>query len=187
MKTIGIYPGTFQPADKSHYDVYKKLKAITRADTFVATTDREPSPEAPLNFGDKEQIWVRHGVPASHIVKVTTLPTDHNDDWRPKEIYSKFSSTETVAVVALNQIEASRFSKKKQQAKPPVAATDEFTQELQELYGELQESKPSEIWLDRKGNASYFQPYKGNENSLKPFEEHAYVVIMDDTKIGGKP
>ena len=42
-----------------------------------------------------------------------------------------------------------------------------------------------EVWLDSKGSLLYYQPYKGNEHSLRPFEEHAYIVILDDTKIQG--
>ena len=70
MKTIGIYPGNFQPPTRAHLEVYKKLKQVVGPDTFVVTTDRTPTAEAPLNFGDKEQIWVRQGVPASHIRKL---------------------------------------------------------------------------------------------------------------------
>ena len=37
MKKIGIYPGTFQPADRSHFEVYKKLKSMVGGnDAFVA-------------------------------------------------------------------------------------------------------------------------------------------------------
>jgi hypothetical protein len=98
MKTIGIYPGNFQPAHRGHLHVYKKLKQLVGPETFIATTSKTPTPEAPLNFGEKENIWVRHGVPASHVVKV--------EDWHhPNEIFQKFSPKHTSAIFVLNQKE----------------------------------------------------------------------------------
>ena len=95
MKTIGIYYGNFQPPTKAHLQAYKKLRAVSGADTFIITTDRTPTPEAPLNIGDKEQIWVRQGVPSNHIFNV--------QDWKkPQEIFGNFSDTQTKAVFALN-------------------------------------------------------------------------------------
>lgn len=212
MKKIGIYPGNFQPADKSHFEVYKKLKSMVGGnDAFIVTTDREPIPEAPLNFGDKEQIWVRHGVPASHIIKVQSLPSDDiekAEEWRPQEIYHKFSSKHTVAIIVLNPKEVELFSRRKGKTNSFSDGMSAGTrQELKEIYEELStpisdepEEDPDvsfekknksheelhrEIWLNSKGEASYFQPYKTNENVLRPFEEHAYIVVMDDTKIEG--
>lgn len=191
MKKIGIYPGTFQPADKSHYEVYKKLKSIVGADAFVATTDREPVPEAPLNFGDKQQILVRHGVPASHIIKVKSLPVNNKEEWRPQEIYQTFPENQTAVIIVLNPREAALFSaRKKQNTTAYDAMSSGIRQELQEIYNELQqertgESPTQEIWLDSKGSPSYFQPYDAKNQELSPLSEHAYIVVMDDTKIQG--
>jgi hypothetical protein len=44
-----------------------------------------------------------------------------------------------------------------------------------------------ETWLNTDGSLQYFQPYKGNERMLKPFNEHAYIVVLDDSRIQGKP
>ena len=219
MKKIGIYPGTFQPADRSHYEVYKKLKALVGGnDAFIATTDREPIPEAPLNFGDKEQIWVRHGVPASHIIKTQSLPSDDiekAEDWRPQDIYHKFSAKHTVVIIALNPKEAELFSRRKGKTNASSVGMSAGTiKELKKIYEELSspnstvdvsdepeedpdssfekknkshEELHKEIWLNSKGEPSYFQPYKSNESVLRPLEEHAYIVIMDDTKIQGHP
>ncbi len=95
MKTIGIYPGNFQPPHKGHYATYKKLRQVAGSDTFVITTDFDPTIEAALHFGDKEQILVRHGVPASHIRKVKKL-----DD--PIEVLSNFDPETTVVIYALS-------------------------------------------------------------------------------------
>ena len=206
MKKIGIYPGNFQPPVRSHYEVYKRLKSLVNDDeVFIATTDREPIVDAPLNFGDKEQIWVRHGVPSSHIIKINSLPTDDVEraqDWRPVEIYNKFSPQYTVAIIVLNEKETSVFSRRKTNVN-----SNEMGDELKEIYEELsrtqgnlsdknsspekkdepKEKVQKEVWLDSKGKPQYFQPYRTNENSLKSITEHAYIVVMDDTKIQGNP
>jgi nicotinamide mononucleotide adenylyltransferase len=155
MKKIGIYPGNFQPATKAHLEVYKRLKSIVGPDCFIVTTDREPTPDAPLNFGDKQQILVRHGVPSNHIIKVSVLPIDNIgrvNEWRPNEIFNNFSAEQTTAICVFNEKDAATF-------------------------------------LRQKGNekSKYFQPYKGNENLLRPFKEHAYVMVLDDSRIDGKP
>jgi len=216
MKKIGIYPGNFQPALISHYNVYKALKSVVGdSDVFIATTDREPSPDAPLNFGDKEQIWVRHGVPASHIIRVNSLPTDNVEnahDWKPNEIFHKFSSKHTVAIIALNSKDAELFSKIKDKVVDPEGMSagglsDKTKKELNEIYKELcpikeqtpEEEDPEdadlkntlpknrEVWLKQDGELQYFQPYKSNEHALRPFSEHVYIIIIDDTKVQGKP
>ena len=177
MKTIGIYPGNFQPPTKAHFQSYKRLKQVVGPDTFVVTTDRAPTPEAPLNIGDKEQIWVRHGVPASSIQKAR--------DWQhPDEVYHNFSADHTSAIFALNPTDANKVAKRKSRSSQlkNKSATDEVQA------GEV-EGKPTdkEVWLDSNGELNYFQPYAGNENSMKPFKDNAYVMIVDDSRIDGKP
>ena len=195
MKKIGIYPGNFQPATRAHLAVYKRLKSIVGPDSFIVTTDRDPTPDAPLNFGDKEQIWVRHGVPASHIVKVSTLPIDNigrASEWRPNEIFGNFSEEHTVAICVFNEKEAALFSKKKRKSDVgnnnsgmSVATQKEVQSVLRELLGT--EKERGESWLKSNGEPQYFQPYKGNENILRSFQEHAYVIVLDDSRIDGRP
>lgn len=156
VKVVGIYPGNFQPPHRGHLYVYKKLRQLVGPETFVVTTSKTPTPEAPLNFGEKENIWVRHGVPASHVVKV--------EDWhRPVEIFQKFSSKHTTAVFVLNQKEWDTLR----------------------IHVSTVENKP--VWNDNNNKPSYFQPYRGNESTMKSFEIHGYVQIMDDNMIEGKP
>lgn len=217
MKTIGIYPGNFQPPTRAHYQVYKRLKQLAGPDTFVITTDKTPTPEAPLNFGDKEQIWVRDGVPASHIVKV--------QNWKhPIEIFNNFSPTHTKVIFALNHKEAEELSKKKgrlgqvkgmekmpdhtpsiikedlsseePQLNPEMDPDSEESQEDPEsAFRDIEKHKNpkdlpdqnKEVWMTHDGKMSYFQPYKGNENSMSPLSERGYILIIDDTRIEGKP
>lgn len=96
MRTIGIYSGNFQPPHKGHYAAYTRLKQVAGPDTFVVTTDLDPTIEAALHFGDKEQILVRHGIPDSHIKKVRNLKN-------PIEILDNFDPETTVIIYALNK------------------------------------------------------------------------------------
>ena len=157
MKLIGIYPGNFQPPHRGHWLAYQKLKKVVGMDIFVATTDRTPTPDAPLNFGEKENIWVRHGVPINQMVKVK--------NWeQPKEIFKKFSENHTSAIFSLN------------------------SRELDQLHVRnhyVVEDKVNE-WKTTENTLGYFQPYKGNEHNLKPFNQHGYVKIEEDNIIDGK-
>lgn len=101
MKTIGIYAGQFQPPHQGHLAAYKRLKGIAGNDTFVVTTDYDPTLEAALHFGDKEQILVRHGVEGAHIRKVRDLNN-------PIEVLENFDPETTVVIYALNPKEANR-------------------------------------------------------------------------------
>jgi hypothetical protein len=182
MKLIGIYPGNFQPPTKAHFESYKRLRQVVGPDTFVTITDRTPTPEAPLNAGDKEQILVRHGVPASNIQRI--------QDWKqPDEIFHKFSSGHTGVVFALNQIETDKISKRKVKSSQIKFGQeiDKQTPGLNELAVTPTPEQDKEIWVEGDGTLNYFQPYKGNEDSMKPLKEHGYVLIIDDTKVDGHP
>lgn len=96
MKTIGIYPCNAQPPHRGHFESYKQLRRIAGPDTFVVTTDFDPSIEAPLHFGDKEQILVRHGIPDSHIRQVKNL-------FNPVEILENYDPETTVVIYGFNQ------------------------------------------------------------------------------------
>ena len=183
MKIVGIYPGNFQPPTKAHFETYKRLRQVVGPDTFITVTDRTPTPEAPLNAGDKEQILVRHGIPANNIQRI--------QDWRePDEIFHKFSSNHTGVVFALNQTEADKISKRKMRGN---LAKDKLGQEMDKQDTGLNElaitspEQDKEVWMEGDGKLNYFQPYKGNESSMKPFQEHGYVLIIDDTKVNGQP
>jgi len=107
MKTIGIYPGNFQPPHEGHYKAYLKLKNTAGQDTYVVTTDYDPSIDAPLHFGDKEQILVRHGVDDSHIKKVKNL----NAPW---EVLDNHDPLTTIVIYGLNAQEALKKVKSSQ-------------------------------------------------------------------------
>jgi hypothetical protein len=137
MKTIGIYIGTFQPPHQGHYKAYLKLKSIAGTDTFVIATDYDPSIEAPLHFGDKEQILVRHGVDDSHIKQVKSL----NNPW---EVLNNYDPLTTVVIYGLNPSEAQK----------------------------------------KVSSNKYYEYLLGARDPLKPFKRGAYVLAIDDTRVG---
>jgi len=99
MKTIGIYIGNFQPPHRGHLEAYQKINQLGGGeDTFVAITDKVPTAEAPLDRGDKQRIWVKHGVKADKIITVKDLE-------RPLEIFRRFSAAHTVVVFGMNSKE----------------------------------------------------------------------------------
>jgi vacuolar-type H+-ATPase subunit H len=158
MKIIGIYAGRFQPAHRGHLGVYKQLKQISGQDTFIATTDKTPTPESPLNFGEKQQIWVRHGVSSNNVVKV-------KNTYAPEEIINKYTPESTAAVFALGGKDAERFGSR--------------------VGGDAETGKT--VWLKEDGKTpGYFQPYAGNENTMDGLDKHGYVLIITDIKIDGK-
>lgn len=157
MKIIGIYPGRFQPPHKGHLEVYTKLQQLVGQDAFIAIVEKTPTPEEPLNFGEVENLWVRHGVPASHIVKT--------EDWKhPVQVLSRFSSKHTSLVIALDAKEVQKLAQRKER-----------------------DEKGRDVWINMSGEPKYIQPYKGNEASMEPFDKHAYVMEVDGTHIDGKP
>ena len=106
MKVISVYGGRFQPPHRGHLGVYNRLKQISAEDTFIATSDKTPTPDSPLNFQEKQQIWQKHGVPITHVIRVKNV-------YSPVEITNKFMDTSTAAIFALGSKDLERFGTKR--------------------------------------------------------------------------
>lgn len=99
---IGIYPGRFHPPHRGHLNAFNFLKTITGNDTYVSTSGKVVLPDSPLTFGEKQQIWVRHGIAPDHIVQ-TKSP------YKSLEITQKYDSDKTSVIFALGQKDAERL------------------------------------------------------------------------------
>ncbi len=99
---IGIYPGRFHPPHRGHLNAFNFLKTITGNDTYVSTSGKVVLPDSPLTFGEKQQIWVRHGIAPDHIVQ-TKSP------YKSLEITQKYDPDKTSVIFALGQKDAERL------------------------------------------------------------------------------
>jgi hypothetical protein len=159
MKSIGIYAGEFQPPHKGNYLIYKKLHMLVGPEVFVATTNHVRKPDQPLNFDEKEMIWVRHGVPSNRIVRVENI-------FRPIEITNMFDPSTTSIVFVVNSKDRHQIIGKESHD-PRTGKT---------------------IYLKPNSNEpSYFQPFKDNRGHLEPLNKHGYIIVWDDTNIDGRP
>jgi hypothetical protein len=84
---IAVYPGRFQPMGRHHYETYEEIaRQYGVENTFVATSDKVSPPKSPLNFEEKKEVMIAHGIPANQIVKVKNpyyareLSDQHNPD-----------------------------------------------------------------------------------------------------------
>ena len=91
-RTIAIYPGRFQPMGRHHYETYKKIaEEYGINDTFIATSDKVKLPKSPLNFSEKEQVMLKHGIPEGQVVEV-------RNPYYAKEIYEQYPEDEVEVV-----------------------------------------------------------------------------------------
>jgi len=96
-RLIAIYPGRFQPMGQHHAATYQKLADKFGAEnTFISTSDVVNPPKSPLNFQQKKDIMVKHGIPASQIIQ-TKSP------YQAVEITSQFDPQNTSVVFAVGK------------------------------------------------------------------------------------
>lgn len=71
-KVVVMYSGRFQPAHAAHVAVFRHLqKQFGRDNVYIGTSDKTDPERSPLSFEQKKQIWARHGVDTSHVLKVS--------------------------------------------------------------------------------------------------------------------
>lgn len=94
IKTIiVIYPGRFQPMGQHHAATYKKLAAkFGESNTFIATSDKVKLPKSPLNFKEKREIILKHGI--KNVVQV-------KNPYQATEITSKYDPETTAVLFAV--------------------------------------------------------------------------------------
>jgi hypothetical protein len=82
-KIVAVYPGRFQPMGIHHRDAYMWLKKqFGDKNTYVVTSDKVDGQKSPFNFEEKKRIMVKHGIPASQIVKIVS-------PYNPQEFFEK--------------------------------------------------------------------------------------------------
>ncbi len=94
IKTIiVIYPGRFQPMGRHHAATYKKLAAkFGQSNTYIATSDKVKLPKSPLNFKEKREIILKHGI--KNVVQV-------KNPYQATEITGKYDPETTAVLFAV--------------------------------------------------------------------------------------
>jgi len=96
-KTIVLYPGRFQPMGKHHLSVFRELEEKWgRGNVYIITSDKVNLPKSPLNFEEKKQIMIKHGIPEEQILFAKS-------PYRGKELDNYFDPENTVAIYAVGK------------------------------------------------------------------------------------
>ena len=94
-RVILIYAGRFQPMGRHHVETFRNLqKRFGEDNTFIVTSDKVSPPKSPLNFKDKKQVMMLHGIPEDSIVQSRT-------PYKPDELMSRFDPANTAIVYAV--------------------------------------------------------------------------------------
>ncbi len=105
-RKIILYPGRFQPMGKHHAEVFKSLqKKHGSENVFIVTSNKTAPPRSPLNFEEKKKIMIKHDIPDSQILQVTS-------PYKVGDIAEKFDSESDVIIYAVGKKdmeEAPRF------------------------------------------------------------------------------
>ena len=88
---VAIYPGRFQPMGRHHAEAFKWLQdQFGEENTYIATSNVVDPPKSPLNFEEKKEAMLAHGIPESQIVQV-------KNPYKADEILGRYNP-ETTAV-----------------------------------------------------------------------------------------
>jgi len=105
-RTIGIFPGRFQPFHAGHYSIYQALvEKFGKENVYIATSDKTDPIKSPFGFKEKQDIMTQmFDIPKEMIVQ-TAQP------YRPVEITGDLPDTTSV-VMSLSEKDADRMGGK---------------------------------------------------------------------------
>ena len=96
-KKIVLYPGRFQPMGRHHMEVFRKLeKEHGAGNVYITTSNNVKLPKSPLNFEEKKQIMLRHGIPEEQILQATS-------PYHASELDKYFDPSDTIAIYAVGK------------------------------------------------------------------------------------
>ena len=95
---VAIYPGRFQPMGRHHAQAFKWLQdQFGEENAYVATSNVVNPPKSPLNFEEKKEAMLAHGIPGSQIVQV-------KNPYKAEEILTSYDpETTSVAFMVGNK------------------------------------------------------------------------------------
>jgi hypothetical protein len=104
---VALYPGRFQPMGRHHAATFKWLEnSFPGGNVYVVTSDKVDLPKSPLNFNEKQQVAVAHGIDPEKFVQV-------KNPYRAEEVLKNYDSSRTAVVFMVGQKdmdESPRFS-----------------------------------------------------------------------------
>jgi len=94
---VAIYPGRFQPMGRHHAEAFRWLQSqFGEENVYIATSDKVAPPKSPLNFEEKKQAMLAHGIPESQIVQV-------RNPYKAEEILSSYDPETTAVAFMVGQ------------------------------------------------------------------------------------
>jgi len=98
QNVVAIYPGRFQPMGRHHAEAFKWLQnQFGEENVYVATSNVVNPPKSPLNFEEKKEAMLAHGIPGSQIVQV-------KNPYKAEEILTSYDpETTSVAFMVGNK------------------------------------------------------------------------------------
>ena len=100
MNTIVIYPGRFEPPHRGHKASYDQLlKSFPDAKIFITTSPIVAPVTHPFEFGDKQNLFAKLGVPASAVKK-------SSNPYQAPEIIADLSEQEKANTVLIFAVSA---------------------------------------------------------------------------------
>jgi hypothetical protein len=102
---IAIYPGRFQPMGQHHLATYENIIKKHGVDnTFIATSNVVDPSGSPLNFKEKKQVMLKHGIPGNQIVQI-------KNPYNAKELISRWDPSEIEVVYYVGSKDMDRIKK----------------------------------------------------------------------------
>ena len=94
---VAIYPGRFQPMGRHHAEAFRWLQSqFGEENVYIATSDKVNPPKSPLNFEEKKEAMLAHGIPESQIVQV-------RNPYKAEEILSSYNPETTAVAFMVGQ------------------------------------------------------------------------------------
>ena len=96
-RRIVLYPGRFQPMGRHHAEVFKALQKQYGSDSvYIVTSNKVAPPKSPLDFEEKKEIMLKHGIPDSQIIQAVS-------PYRIGELADQFDSEGDVIIYAVGK------------------------------------------------------------------------------------
>ena len=96
-RKIILYAGRFQPMGRHHAEVFKALQEEYGSENvYVVTSNKVAPPKSPLNFEEKKEIMIKHGIPDSQIIQATS-------PYRIGELADQFDAEGDIIIYAVGK------------------------------------------------------------------------------------